>query len=255
MGDKVSDMLASLIGVTMNTPKPLKTMIIAYSALFLLSLFGSGCDRSGVDRARPFSSSPSLGVELKDSSSLRAINSVLIGPVMVSGQLRSEAHNFDYLYREVISVARGELDLEVIALSATSAAGSGLQGQSTAVYSLASKAAVMEQANEQGSDGVILFRLNIFQEREGSRLGAQSGAHVQFVATLKETQSGREVWVANYSYRDQAVTDNLLALRNKMESSPGQGAGWREAREIFRAGIEQAFKNLNSARQREFEAR
>ena|GEM_PF-6502800 len=228
--------------------------IIVFGRLIAISLIITvlvACGGSQPERMRPFAASPNLSVDLRDGSYLRQLRTVFAAPIYLNQQLLVERPELGRLYLEIVEVARAELGVELKSLEVKEGQ-SGLEY--VAIRGASGDAPAVQLARESGSQAVLISRLNIYQARKGSSLGAEQGAHVQFVLTLKDVESGQEIWIANYNYRDKAVTDDLLALPNKFEGTGQRGAGWQSVEEIFRSGLSQSFQNLSALRQREFSA-
>jgi hypothetical protein len=99
-------------------------------------------------------------------------------------------------------------------------------------------------------DAVLLTELLRFEERQGSAVGGEP-AVVSFRMTMQAVPSGTEVWSAQYFYRQEALSENLLRI-NERVGSAGYGAGWRSAQELFKRGLSTALQDFNNQRERQF---
>jgi hypothetical protein len=99
-------------------------------------------------------------------------------------------------------------------------------------------------------DAVLLTELLRFEERQGSAVGGEP-AVVSFRMSIQAVPSGAEVWSAQYFYRQEAVSENLLRI-NERVGSAGYGAGWKSAHELFKRGLTTALQDFNNQRERLF---
>jgi hypothetical protein len=100
------------------------------------------------------------------------------------------------------------------------------------------------------ADAVLVTELLRFEERQGSAIGGEP-AVVSFRMSLRAAPAGTEVWGAQYFYRQEAVSENLLRLNERVGSS-GYGAGWRSANELFKRGVGAALQDFNNQREKRF---
>jgi hypothetical protein len=62
------------------------------------------------------------------------------------------------------------------------------------------------------------------------------------------------MWSAQYFLKQEAVSENLLRLGERVGPS-GLGVGWRRAQEVFEKGVSAALTDLNSQREKQFLAK
>jgi hypothetical protein len=99
-------------------------------------------------------------------------------------------------------------------------------------------------------DAVLRTELLRFEERQGSAVGGEP-AVVSFKMSMQTVPSGTEVWSAQYFYRQEALSENLLRINERVGTS-GYGAGWRSAHELFKRGVATALQDFNNQRERQF---
>jgi hypothetical protein len=133
-----------------------------------------------------------------------------------------------------------ELNLEVKSLLETN-----LQlGDPTAIRQ------TLSQVSLQGVDAVLVTLIDKYQERKGSRVGAEQAAEVAFRMQLLDVKTGSELWQAQYHFRDHALSDNLFDIRAKGES--GAGPGWKKADQLVAGAFRAAARDVAERRDRLF---
>lgn len=100
------------------------------------------------------------------------------------------------------------------------------------------------------ADAVLKTELLRFEDRQGSAVGGDP-AVVSFRMSMQAVPSGSEIWGAQYFYRQEAVSENLLRLNERVGPS-GYGAGWRTAQELFERGVREALQDFNNRREQRF---
>jgi hypothetical protein len=101
-----------------------------------------------------------------------------------------------------------------------------------------------------GADALVMTEILTFSERDGSAIGGEP-ATVAFVMTVKRTSDGAPVWQGNYFYKQEALSENLLKLGDRLGAG-GSGPGWASARAIFERGIEAALRDFGAKREQQF---
>jgi hypothetical protein len=89
-----------------------------------------------------------------------------------------------------------------------------------------------------------LFR---FEERIGSRIGAEKPASVGFEVHLLRVRDGKRVWDGKFDETQQALSENLL----KIGSFVRRGAAWLKAEELSSVGMDEMLKRLPGAKELE----
>jgi TolB-like protein len=82
-----------------------------------------------------------------------------------------------------------------------------------------------------------LFR---FEERIGSRIGAEKPASVGFDVHLLRVRDGKRVWDGKFDETQQALSENLL----KIGSFVRRKASWLTAEELSSVGMDEMLKRL-----------
>jgi hypothetical protein len=100
------------------------------------------------------------------------------------------------------------------------------------------------------ADAVLKTELLRFEDRQGSAVGGDP-AIVSFRMTLQAVPSGAEVWGAQYFYRQEAVSENLLRIKERIGPA-GLGAGWRSAQDLFQRGVQEALQDFSNRREQRF---
>jgi hypothetical protein len=104
--------------------------------------------------------------------------------------------------------------------------------------------------HDRGADAVLETELLRFEDRAGSSVGGDP-AVISFRMSMLAVPSGKEIWGAQYFYRQEAVSENLLRL-NERVGAAGYGAGWRSAQELFERGVREALQDFNNRREQRF---
>ncbi|MCB0311521.1 MAG: hypothetical protein KDD42_09810 [Bdellovibrionales bacterium] len=190
---------------------------------------------------------PHLVAEAAQPSELLNVNSVLILPFNFAESARSVEGQAELFYSELSTAAMESLSIKVFD-------DKGLFKNTKWATSADNLRNGMQIAKKIGADAVVFTTLNSFVEREGSRLGAERPAQISFNMDLLRVSDQKSIWHASYFFRDQAVTENLLRVPQRIEDSakPGWHAGWREADKILAEGLRSALTNLSLSREEQF---
>lgn len=100
------------------------------------------------------------------------------------------------------------------------------------------------------ADGVLRTEIVQFQDRQGSAIGGEP-ATVSFRMSVVSSSRKETVWDAQYYYRQEPLSDNLLKLGDRLGSS-GSGAGWVSGHGLLQRGISAAIEDFNRRREQQF---
>ena len=106
---------------------------------------------------------------------------------------------------------------------------------------------------DQGSkkaDGVLRTEIVQFQDRQGSAIGGEP-ATVSFRMSVVSSPEKQTVWDAQYFYRQEPLSENLLKLGDRLGAA-GSGAGWVSGHGLLQRGISAAIEDFNRRREQQF---
>jgi hypothetical protein len=99
-------------------------------------------------------------------------------------------------------------------------------------------------AKELNVDFIFVGYLFRFEERIGSRIGAEKPASVGFDVHLLRVRDGKRVWDGKFDETQQALSENLL----KIGSFVRRKASWLTAQELISVGMDEMLKRLPSTK-------
>ena len=100
---------------------------------------------------------------------------------------------------------------------------------------------------ELGVDFIFVGYLFRFEERIGSRIGAEKPASVGFEVHLLRVRDGKRVWDGKFDETQQALSDNLL----KLGSFVRRKASWLTVEELSSVGMDEMLRRLPGAKELE----
>ena len=204
---------------------------LKFIAFFTICL--AACD--GSRAARP--SLPGTQTSLRSFSEtpreLRELHSILVGEVQVDGSAHGCALGLD-LTKELMGAFSREVGVELVI------------DKEASKHALA-HGALASRADALGASAVLYTTLKSCERRLGSRIGVEDPAAVGMSFVLVRASDGKEIWRADYLNRDQALSENLLKLEERI-SNPG----WRSAEQLFVGGLTLAARDLEQKRQEQF---
>jgi hypothetical protein len=168
---------------------------------------------------------------------LPSINSIQIAkPVVVSssGHVQISADDAQALIEQV---ARETMTLKIVGASSPALKGKGAaEGNRTSTK----------------ADAELVTEVLRYEDRSGSAIGGEP-AVISFRMAVKSLPGGQEVWGGQYFYKQEALSENLLKIGERMGKN-GLGAGWRTAHDIFRIGVSTALGDFSAKREQRFMA-
>ena len=105
----------------------------------------------------------------------------------------------------------------------------------------------VQLAKELNVDFVFIGYLFRYEERIGSRIGAEKPASVGFDIHLLRVRDGKRVWDGKFDETQQALSENLL----KLGAFVRRGAAWLKAEELSSVGLDEILKRLPSPKELE----
>ncbi len=107
--------------------------------------------------------------------------------------------------------------------------------------------AAIELAKELSVDFIFVGYIFRFEERIGSRIGAEKPASVGFDVHLLRVRDGKRVWDGKFDETQQALSENLL----KLGSFVRRKASWLTAEELSSVGMDEMLKRLPGSKELE----
>lgn len=100
------------------------------------------------------------------------------------------------------------------------------------------------------TDSILRTEITQFQERNGSAFGGEP-ATVSFRMEIVDRARLKPIWEAQYFYRQEALSENLLRLGERIGPS-GAGAGWVSGQVLLERGISASLEDFNRRREQQF---
>lgn len=245
-------MFAHLLNVAWRL-RLLSKGVVFYSLCVSAGVVGVGCTQKGAVRSLPVAGQTStqvvspLTATVERPEKLRSINSLVVARPVFVRAVADRTLSEESLEGVVERIADEVLSLKVVRAADVlgNASASGLKlspdgGSPETTKTLASLRA-------RGVDAVLVTELSDYRERAGSSIGGEP-ATVSFQMAVKETSGGLVVWRAQYFYRQEALSENLLKLGDRLGSG-GTGAGWVTGRVVFERGVDMALRDFGSRRE------
>jgi hypothetical protein len=192
-----------------------------------------GSSGAGTSGARAVVASP-LTAQLGDSSALAAVNSIAIARPSFMYANAQGGLSADDASGVIERIAREKMTLKVLGAPRGAKSVPGSEAAAPA-------------------DAVLQTEILRFDQRQGSAFGGEP-AVVSFRMNLESRGKHTPMWSAQYFLRQEAVSENLLRLGERVGPS-GLGAGWKSAHEVFERGVGAALADLNAQRERQFLAK
>jgi hypothetical protein len=209
----------------------------AVVGLFLVGAVCSACQTShrggtvGASVASPRASVQSsdghLTAKVHRPSLMVSVNSIEILPPVVHASRKGRVPSPDEVQAVIQRTAHEIMTLKIT----TAKAGVAARGRG-------------------GADGLLRTELTQYQEREGSSVGGEP-ATVSFKMTILSGQDGLPIWEAQYYYRQEALSENLLRIGDRLGPS-GTGPGWVSGGALLQRGVATALEDFNRRREQQF---
>lgn len=97
-------------------------------------------------------------------------------------------------------------------------------------------------------DATLEFTLIRYQANIGSAIGSARPASINLDAQLRSAQNNQVIWRSTYAYSDQALSENLLAVRSR----PNGIGQWSAINALFTLAVHTLTKELSSVRREAF---
>lgn len=191
-----------------------------------------------------------LAVIVENPKALSGINSLALFPPVFNHAARDVKIDKNRVAELVESVAVQELDLKVLGKQWFSK--SGLQSDGSLGTSISGVLTDSQRRSlsKAGADGVLYTELLEYVDRVGSSVGGEPAA-VAFRLNVVGVTEGKVVWQGTYSLRQEALTDNLLKIGDRL-GKDGTGAGWSSGSAMLQNGLIEALRDFRSRREQQF---
>ena len=223
------------------------TRAFQMTALVALALI-TGCTNRGISPGTPAGTIKTrhenelqarLVSHAASPQELLTLNSVLILPLDVDARVDTTQIATAEVYDELLDAAQRELGLKVFGESSGSGGARHLKSVENS----------LEMGKKVKADGVLQAKLENFIERSGSAVGGEP-ATVSFSMSVLRVEDGKELWSATYFFKDEALSQNLLKVGDRLSKS--NGAGWKSARAVLAEGFDGAMEDLSKRRVQQF---
>ncbi|MBN8549169.1 MAG: hypothetical protein J0M12_07650 [Deltaproteobacteria bacterium] len=208
-------------------------------------VFCGACQRGGSDVPAHAFVVPNLLAQSEMPRDLLKINSLAVLPAQISPQVQYPEGWESTVTQELNQAAREQLDLSLIAESDVQSA-----FKSAPVRQPLSPEEATKLGKRLGADGLLSTTILHYVKRVGSAVGATTPAGVDFSMSLIRASDGKEVWAASYHFQDEALSENLFKVKERMND--GQGPGWRRADDLMAGGFRSALSDLSTKRLAQF---
>lgn len=210
-------------------------MLLSFLLVVLLAAFVNGCSTTSRSGLTP------LRVEQIDRDRLTLVQSIAVAPPIWETEQMAQ---YEQVADRLNIIAGRELGLEIVDAELAS---------EPILHPMKSKAALLAKAKKLGTDAVMFVQVLNFTERRGGSVGATEGAQVNLLFKLISTEDRAEIWGSSFYYHDQAVTDNLFRLSERMrEVRLQERNGWYTAVDLVERGAQEAFRSFRQTRQEAF---
>lgn len=175
---------------------------------------------------------------------LLSLSTVVVAPVRAASNSRIGESTLQILHKSTQQAAKRHLHFEIIDTDGTPFSGTSTVQADTAAKSMAVR---------NGADAYLTTTIKEYQERRGSRLAAEEGAAVSFSMMLFGVDSAEPIWQGTYVFRDEALSDNLLRIGERMQEVKKDGRkGWWTATQLFDRGVNDLMASLRLEHSRLF---
>lgn len=218
----------SVLTPSVLTPSVLTASVLTTIACSLLAVGCAGFTATG----GPASNSSSNVVSKSDNKKLIAINSLLVAPVEMDSTIAANVPSGVDINAMLSKALEEEVQIKVIHASVPAG-----QKKLPSQY--------LAEAKKQNLDGVLLTRLNNFDVRVGSEVGSTNPARVDFAMQILNSESQQVAWQSTYHFKDQALTDNLFKIKERLAENKPK---FRSAEELLASGYRNSLKDFAQKR-------
>ena len=228
-------------------PCAMKLVAAALAAGALL-----GCEMAQPGSPGRATMSNPLRTTVNAPAELRTVNVLLVHTIEIDRAINPEYAPF--LQRTVRDMAHRELSMallfdEDVADSRKGTSEShGLKSTVDEAHRTLLPPTIDRGARARGVDAALITRITRFVARDGSRVGADQPARVDFSLELVRLSDNARLWEGSYHYRDEPLSENLLNAPERLRS----GGGFRRAEDLFEEGMRAALRDLASRREGQF---
>jgi hypothetical protein len=206
--------------------------VYIFTSLLFLGLLQMGCESNTPTNAI----SPNLQSKSDNKKNLIAINSILVAPVQFDSSVAANVPSTIDVNAMLSKALQQELQIKVVHSIPQPLKNSGNN-------KLHSQYAV--DARKMNLDGVLLTKLTSFNMREGSAVGSALPARVDLAMEIVNSESNSVVWQSTYHFQDQALSDNLFKIKERLADNQPK---FRSAEEILAEGYSSALKDFSQKR-------
>ena len=100
------------------------------------------------------------------------------------------------------------------------------------------------------ADGILKTEIVQYRDRQGSAIGGEP-ATVSFRMSVVSSVDRKAVWDAQYFYRQEPLSENLLKIGDRLGAS-GSGAGWISGHGLLQKGLSAALEDFSRRREQQF---
>jgi hypothetical protein len=191
-----------------------------------------------------------LAVTVENPKALGGINSLALFPPALASAARDVKIDKNRVAELVESVAVQELDLKVLGNQWFLKSGLQTDASLSSAFGGVLTETQKRSVKKAGADGILYTELLEYVDRVGSSVGGEPAA-VAFRLTVVGVTEGKVVWQGTYSLRQEALTDNLLKIGERL-GKDGTGAGWSTGSAMLQNGLIEALRDLRGRREQQF---
>ena len=245
-------------GVELFSGKSLKRLLLPSSLAVMLSVSGWGCasqSKSSLNSSVAPSSSSSQSAPAARTRggvaptparySLVDLRSVVFVPPFFSGSARLAVDQRDHVYQLAKHVIDAELSIETPTLTPEQL--SALSMRESSVLSQ-----LQQSFGRDSGKGLLVMRISRFEERQGSRIGSDSGAALAFDLVVLRLSDGAAVWQKSYAFTDTDLASNLLSLGSRSQRG---GRGWVSVDDLLTQGLKETLSAFEQERLTQYTAK
>ena len=216
--------------------------IVLAMAVITTAFALQGCAPKGSAVGKAFNLAPqSYQTVSVDPKGLLTVNTIAIPHASFSKEAQRAVGDGDRFNALLDDSVNSGLDLKVVTPDKKISA-----KQVLITPGAASLPEALRYGKSLSADGVLVATITTYSEREGGRAGAEQGAALGFSVALYRVSDGREIWSGRYFNHDEALSENLLSIKNKLGATGSPT--WRSAEDLMRDGLSRAVRDLQSRR-------